>query len=162
MAPLVVVGTWVLMFGAALVFVAWYGSNVPSWDDWDMIPTATGVQPVTLEWLWSQHNEHRIPVPRLVMLGLYGLFGLDFQVGMYFNVISTALLALALAVAARRLRGRWSVTDAFFPLLLLNWGQGVNFIWGWQVEFYLSTVLAGIVLLVILPTSPQLSVHRAL
>ncbi len=54
------------MLAAALAFVANYGNNVPSWDDWDMNPDADGQQPVTTTWLWSQHNEHRIPVPRLI------------------------------------------------------------------------------------------------
>ena len=140
---------WLGMWAADLAYVARFGSNVPYRDDWDMVPTVTGVQPVTAGWLWSQHNEHRIPVPRLVMLALYRTFGFDFRVGMVFNVCATAALALGLIQAARRLRGRASLADAFFPLVLLNWGQGINFIWGWQVEFFLSTSLAGAVLLVL-------------
>src|SRR5690606_31545168 len=69
-APLVVWSTWALMLAGALWFLGRYGSNVPSWDGWDMVPTLTGHQPVTLDWLWSQHNEHRVPVPRLLLLGL--------------------------------------------------------------------------------------------
>ena len=140
---------WLGMWAADLAYVAHFGSNVPYRDDWDMVPTVTGVQPVTAGWLWSQHNEHRIPVPRLLTLALYRTFGFDFRVGMVFNVCVTAVLALGLIQVARRLRGRASLADAFFPLVLLNWGQGINFIWGWQVEFYLSTALAGAVLLVL-------------
>ena len=44
---------WLAMLTAALTLVSIYGSNVPSWDDWDMVPTVTGHQPVTLEWLWA-------------------------------------------------------------------------------------------------------------
>ena len=46
-----VVAVWTIWSGmllAALLLVIYYGSNVPSWDDWDMIPTLTGNQPVTL------------------------------------------------------------------------------------------------------------------
>ena len=57
---------WVAMLASALLYVHAFGSNVPSWDDWDMVPTLTHVQPVTAEWLWSQHNEHRVPLPRLL------------------------------------------------------------------------------------------------
>jgi hypothetical protein len=52
-------------------------------------------------------------------------------------------------VLARRLRGRPSYSDAFFPLLLLNWGHAANFLWDWQVQFHLSTVVAGATLLLI-------------
>jgi len=159
--PLFVWGTWALLLAAGLAFVARYGSNIPSWDDWDMIPTMTGEQPITATWLWSQHNEHRIPVPRLLMLALYRVFGCDFRVGMYFNVLSTAALALALILAARQGRGRLSWSDAFFPVLLLNWSEGVNFIWGWQVEFFLSTLLAGIMLLLIVRSGSQPTIATA-
>src|SRR5271166_2822335 len=111
---------WLFMTVAGLGLVARYGSNVPSWDEWDIVPTMTGVQPITLEWLWSQHNEHRIPVPRLVMLALFRIFGDDFRVGMYFNVLSMAALALGLIYVARRIRGRTALVDTFFPLILLN------------------------------------------
>ena len=52
-------------------------------------------------------------------------------------------------LVARRLRGLTAWTDAFFPLLLLNWGHCENLIWCWQVEFVLSTLLAGVALLII-------------
>ena len=44
-------GAWAAMLAAALYFVAHYASNVPSWDDWDMVPTLTRNQPVTWDWL---------------------------------------------------------------------------------------------------------------
>jgi hypothetical protein len=161
LVSLTVWGTWTLMLAAALVYVAKYGSNVPSWDDWDMVPMMTGEQPVTAAWLWSQHNEHRIPVPRLLMLALYRLFGCDFRVGMYFNVLSMGALALGMIWAAKNLRGGLSFWDAFFPVLLLNWGQGLNFIWGWQVEFFLSTLLAGVLLLLIVRSGTRLRLGTA-
>ncbi|MEJ7914047.1 MAG: hypothetical protein WKF70_12885, partial [Chitinophagaceae bacterium] len=148
-ARLMVWGTLGVMLAAALAFVWRYGSNVPSWDDWDMVPTMTGHQPVTLEWLWSQHNEHRVPVPRIIGLALYWLFGNNFRVGMYFNVITVGSLAFAMILLTKRLRGHLEYSDAFFPLLLLNWAQGVNFIWSWQIEFFSSTALAASVLLII-------------
>lgn len=143
-------GGWAALVTAALFYVARYGSNVPSWDDWDMVPTVTGVQPVTLDWLWSQHNEHRIPVPRLVMLALAAVFGFDFRVWMVGNVVLMAAVSAGFLLALRRLRGRTSVTDVFVPIVLLNWGQGLNFIWGWQLEFFVSTALAAAVLLAFL------------
>ena len=134
---------WLAMSVAALALVATYGSNVPSWDDWDIVPTATGHQPVTLEWLWSQHNEHRVPVPRLLLLAMLRLLPMDFRTGMYFNALVASSLALGMMLAMRRLRGRSSYLDAFFPILLLNWSQAPNFLWCWQVQFYASLALAG-------------------
>jgi hypothetical protein len=148
-AAVFVWGTWGLMLVAALACVWQYGSNVPSWDEWDMVPTLTGAQPVSITWLWSQHNEHRIPLPRLIFLLLNHLVGPDFRVVMFFNVIAVSALALAMIVTAQRQRGELSYSDAFFPLLLLHWGHSINLLWGWQLQFFASTILAGIVLLLI-------------
>jgi hypothetical protein len=159
---IIVWGTLVVMLIAALSFVALYGSNVPYRDDWDIVPTMTGHQPITVEWLWSQHNEHRVPVPRIIGLVLYWIFGMDFRVGMYFNVITVACLAFTMILVAKRLRQRLEYSDAFFPLLLLNWGQGLNFIWSWQIEFFLSTALTGIVLMLIVYLRIRLTVRSAI
>jgi hypothetical protein len=140
---------WLVMLAAALTLVAVYGSNVPSWDDWDIVPAATGHQPVTAEWLWSQHNEHRVPLPRLLLLALMRSIPMDFRTGMYFNVLGTGALALGMVFAARRVRGWSSYLDAFLPLALMNWAQAVNFLWCWQVQFYASMLLSGAALILI-------------
>jgi hypothetical protein len=137
------------MLLAALAFVGAYGSNVPSWDDWDLVPALTGEQPVTAAWLWSQHNEHRIPLPRLLLLGLNRLAGCDFRVAMFFNVSALGALAFGMILAAKRVRGRVGYADAFFPLALLHWGHGANFLWASPIQYVLSTALASVVLLAV-------------
>lgn len=152
---------WLAMLAAALLFVRAYGSNVPSWDDWDMVPTLTRAQPVTVEWLWSQHNEHRVPLPRLLFLGLNRLTTVDFRVTMYADVFAVGLLAAAFAWTAAQVRGRASPADLFFPVVLLELGQAANLLWGWQLEFFVSAVLAGTALVAIAGSGTTLSHRRA-
>lgn len=152
---------WLAMLLGALGLVASYGSDVPSWDDWDMVPTLTHAQPVTPEWLWSQHNEHRVPLPRLIFLALNRLTTVDFRVTMYADVLAVGLLAAVFMGAAARLRGRASLADAFFPLVLLELGQSVNMLWGWQLEFFASAILGGVAVLAIALAGTALSVRRA-
>jgi len=154
-------GTWAAMLLAALAFVWRFGSNVPSWDDWDMIPVLTRHQPVTWDWLWSQHNEHRVPLPRLVFLGLDRLFGVDMRVTMYFDVLLMATLAAAMMLTAARLRGRASAVDAFFPMVMLSLGQAQNWLWGWQLQFFASVAIACVALLAIVRAEATLSSTRA-
>src|ERR1700704_4257497 len=107
----------------AFAFVWRFGSDVPFWDEWNMIDAATGAQRVTIEWLWMPHNGHRIPLPKLVLLGLYKISGTDFRAGMFFNVVTLAAAAAALIRASCLMReGKFSLADAVFPLLLLHWG----------------------------------------
>ena len=46
-------------------------ADLPYWDDWEMVPVITGHEPVTLKWAWAQHNEHHMPVPKLILVGLF-------------------------------------------------------------------------------------------
>jgi len=77
------------------------------------------------------------------------LVATDFRVGMYFNVIATSLLALGMILTARHIRGNASYLDAFFPVAAMNWGQAINFLWCWQVQYSASILLAGAVLMLI-------------
>lgn len=150
---------WAAMTAGALGLVARYGSNVPSWDDWDMVPSLTHAQPVTGGWLWSQHNEHRVPLPRLLYLAVNRVTGTDFRATMVVDALAMAAVAAAMIVAARRRRGP-SLADAFFPLVLLHWGQAANLLWGWQLQFFCSVVLACIALLAIVRTEPGTDLRR--
>src|SRR5258705_770886 len=141
---------WAAMLAGTLAFVAHYASNLPSWDDWDMVPTLTRTQPVTWGWLWSQHNEHRVPLPRLIFLGLDWLTVIDMRVTMVFDLLVMAALAAAMILVATRLRGRPSAWDAFFPLVLLHVGQAANLLWGWQLQFFASVALACVALLAVM------------
>ena len=146
---------WLVMLTAAIVLVAVNGRNVPCWDDWDLVPAMTGQQPVTAQWLWSQHNEHRVPVPRLLMLALLRLGPADFRAGMYYNVFAAAALALLMIFAARRARGYAAYSDVFFPVVLMHWGEAINYLWCWQVQFYTSMLLAGCALALIVRSATR-------
>src|SRR5664280_3224462 len=44
-------------------------SSLPYWDGWIQINFAAGGgNPFTFDWLWSQYNEHRMPIPKLFLL----------------------------------------------------------------------------------------------
>jgi hypothetical protein len=149
---------WLACVGAALSFVGSYGANLPWADDFEIVPQLTGRRPVTAGWLWSQHNEHRIAVPRLVLLALFRLTGGDFRGGMYFTVAVPAGVSLAMVLAARRLQGGTRYWDAFFPLAALHGGQAENLLWCWQVQFSASVLFVSLALLAVVrepsPRSP--------
>src|SRR5262245_15499665 len=87
---------WAAMTAGGLGFITHFGSNVPYWGEWSMVDVVSGAKPLTLEWLWSPHNGHRVLLPRLVLLGLYKVSGVDFRVGMYFNIAVLAAASAAL------------------------------------------------------------------
>lgn len=153
---------WALLAGAALFLVWSHGRMVPLWDDYLVIPQMTGAEPVTPEWLWTVHYNHRIPLPKLFFVALGRITNCNLPVGMYFNVIALTVLAAIFILDARSLRGWTSFADAFIPLLLLNFGNHRNFLWFWQTSIIIPIFLTGILLLLVVRNKSSLSVWSAL
>jgi hypothetical protein len=156
-ARLFVTATWLVMISAAVFLVVRYGVDVPLWDDFALVPVLTGEKPLTVGWLWAQHNESRIAVSKLVLLGAYRLSGFDFRAGMFLNVAALGALAYSLIRVARKLRGASYYSDAFFPIVLLNWGHHADLLWSIQVVNVLAMTMASFLLLLILahPSRPK-------
>lgn len=139
-----VILAWAIMTVADLGLVARYGQNVPLADDWYLV--SRDHWSVTY-WGWNTlHNEHRLPLPRGIIVELHRLTGMDFRAAMVLSVVLLALAAAVLARAAAGIRGRASGADAFFPLVLMSWAHAENLLMSWQVQFTLSVALASVAL----------------
>jgi hypothetical protein len=150
-------GTWSVMTVTALYWTTRYGIDVPFLDSWILVPVLSGDQPLDWAWLWHPHTAHRFTLPWLVLLGLYRVGHYDFSTGVQLGPLLMSALAAAMIASARRLRGRTSAVDAFFPLLLLHWGASESFLWTWQLVFFIPITLMGFVLLIIVNQGPKLS-----
>lgn len=153
-------GCWFVSATTVLVAVLQGARNVPIQEDWHVIPAAGGYQRDFLAWLWLPNNEHRVPLPKLLYVGLLRLWT-DFRVGMVFSMVLLVAVSAAFVVVVRRLRGHTRWTDAFFPLVFLHLGHWENFGWSWQITFVLATVLACGVLLTVASGRPITTVPRA-
>jgi hypothetical protein len=154
---LVVWGVWAAMLLVALVAIARYGPEIPRAEDWLLVPPLTGNEASLVTWLWEQNSEHRVPLPRLAYLALLKLTRGDFRAGMVFDTLAIAALAAAMMLTARRLRGRSSYADAFFPVAFLHLGHWDNLVWSWQIQFVLSTLFASAFLLIIVIRGAELT-----
>jgi hypothetical protein len=151
--------TWAAMTLLALVATAVYGRWLPWSDDFDLVPYLTGDRPVTAGWLWEQHNEHRIPLVKLLFVGLGRLSGADYRWTVVVNALILSATAAAMILAARRLRGHSAWTDAAFPAVLLHLGQGA-LVWAFQTPFVLTTVL-GCLFVAAAVAAPRTAAWRA-
>jgi hypothetical protein len=153
-------GTWAVLLAGLLYYVGRFASDVPVVDDWEFVPVLTGSVPLDASWLWARHNEHRLPLPKLLLVGLSATAGYDPRAGMYASCVLMGIAAAALILLARRLRGRTAYADAFFPLALLNWGQSYNLLVAIAVHPVSCTLLA-VLALVTLASTPHLSTGKA-
>lgn len=134
---------WAASTFVAGSFVLMLGTNAPYADEWEFVPILVGENPddnPILPWLWQQHNEHRLPLPRAVYLVLFKLTH-DFRAGMFLQVAMLSALAFFLMRYAVRLRGKPHWADAFFPISMLHIGHWENFIMGYQICFVLFAAL---------------------
>jgi hypothetical protein len=159
-ARLLVWGSWTAGLVSSLTVVLLNARNFPVYEDWKLVPALAGHQDHFLSWLWSPVNTHRVPLPRLIYLGLLELWP-DFRVGMVFNILLLGLIAAAFIFYLRRLRGRTRWTDAFFPVAFLSLGNWANMGFSWLLMWVVAAALACGLLLGIVPTG-ELSTRRAL
>ncbi len=142
---------WGVLTLVAFGYVYACGFNAPVIDEWEFVAVLVGKEPWT-PWLWEQHNEHRLPLPKLIYYAQFWLTH-DFRSGMFIVVAMQSALSLGLMRYSARLRGRADWPDAFFPISLLHIGQWENFLLGYQICFALFTVLvSGLVVVMLCAT----------
>ncbi len=133
---------WATMTIRLLRFVQRFTRNIPYADDFAMVPVMTGAEPISLGWAWAQHNEHRPVLSRLIIAGLFRFVANDFRTPRYANAVLLSLMAAAMLVLVRRLRGSYRLTDALLPLAILNFAQAESVMVGFAMNLVLSSVLA--------------------
>jgi len=135
--------------------VANFGVDVPYWDQWDLVPDLEKLYAggLGLSDLWAQHSEHRVLVPRALMLGLARLTGWDVRYELWLSLLLALLsagLCLRLWRAARANAGvsAFAWLPAIGSLGLFSLRQWENWLWGWQLTIHLTVLalLAGLVL----------------
>ena len=150
---------WFAMLAVSVVYVSRYALTNPFVDEWEFIPVLLQEKP-GLPWLWELHNEHRFPLPRAIYLSLFRLTG-NLRIGCFISLAGMSLLALGWMSLAARIRGRPSICDAVFPLLLMHPGQGENLYMGYQMCFMLMAVLACMLMWVMVKFNGQDAFRRA-
>ena len=136
--PIVCWTVWAAMTFGMVFYVRHYTRNVPYGDDMALVAMMTGNQPVTIDWLWAQHNEHRPVISRLILAGLTRFVQNDFRTGLYFNVGVMSGGAGMMLLLARRLRGSTRVTDSVLSLSILNISQADCLVMAFALNLVLS------------------------
>ncbi|MEO1028768.1 MAG: hypothetical protein AAFX02_06875 [Pseudomonadota bacterium] len=130
---IVILGVLVALW-TALYVVRWY-SPTPFMDQWDQL----GGPSSFADW-FSQHNEHRIALPRLIFLLDEALGGKQL-VNLGFNWVMAGMIAVCVTLMAgvdSKLRFATPRMLVLGPALALSYSasQYANFDWGFQVQFF--------------------------
>lgn len=130
---------------AVLGLIICFSVNVPFWDQWDLVPIIERFRASTLTFgdLFRQHNEHRIPVPLTLQLGLAALSGWDTRwelfasllIGMCSFVVLRGVLSRTSDILSASERALVGVATSF---LVFSAAQWENWLWGWQLSWFLG------------------------
>ena len=122
-------------------------SSLPYWDGWRQIEVAAnGASPVSPSWLWQQHNEHRLVLPKLFLAVDLQLFGAR-QAFMLASIFAIQLMHFGLLSWSMRALGNWNgvlwrTGTGLAAFCLFCPTQWENFVWGFQVCFILPSFFA--------------------
>src|SRR5215212_4535057 len=138
-----------LPLALALTYVHRFGVNVPENDDWFFIPTLEAFYSgkAWLPLVLQHYTEHRVIIPKLLILGFSAFNHFDLKFEMYFSVLLMALCALLIWRLIRiTATPSWVVIPA--GVLLLSLAQAENLLNGWQFCMPLANAfLLGMVVL---------------
>jgi hypothetical protein len=156
---------WLRLFHFALILappiyliflLARYQIDLPVWDQWPQVDLLDKLfqGQLTFADIWRQHNEHRQPFPRMIMLGLAYASHWNMAWELLFNLLAGAA---CFAVFGYQVIKTLKVTNTpiamwLFPalsLLIFSVAQYENWFWGFAINIYLHLicVLGTIVLL---------------
>jgi len=139
---------WLVMLALLVRQVVVFGTVTPFNDDWIMMANLRQDAEFHAPWLWWVHNEHRIPLAKLVYLASVGWTS-DIRGGTFGTVLLLAAVSWSCIRMARRLRGRAHFTDAFFAFLWMNGAQSENVLNSFQVAFAIPAAVTTVGLVVV-------------
>ncbi len=148
----VVWSAWAVVTLAAILYIQHFARNLPFMDDFAIVPVMTGHEPLSLRWAFSQHNEHRMVIPKVILATLYRAIP-DFRAGLYLNAGLLSTASASMILLARRLRGWTSITDAVLPLSILNIGQSECFLIGFALNLVLTAWISYVLIVAMCRTS---------
>jgi len=123
--------------------LAKWAVDVPYLDEWDVLRSSELPTGLAWKWLWAPHNEHRILLTHLEVLGLYHLTGWNLVVQQLANYAFYVAAVILLGWCAhRRLPSvpRW--VWAAFLLFLLSPRLGESMLWGFQSQWHFAWAFA--------------------
>ncbi len=154
-SPVIIAASWAILFSGvgtifccAYMMVATY-SPLPFWDGWlQVMYGAQGGNPFTLDWIWSQYNDCRMPIPKLFLLADLHWFHATqvFLLGSIFVILFLQLLLFAWMLRALGgWRGSlWRTGVGLAAFCLFNLAQWENLTWGSQVCFVFPGLFASL------------------
>ena len=113
---------WLVATGALFYWIQQAGIGLPHNDEYfAFMPVITGQEALSVKWLWTPANEHRIPLLKLYLYTIGEWSHWNFRASLRINlfVLSIGVLTVILALRKWR-RGKSTLSDCAIPFAVLN------------------------------------------
>lgn len=120
--------------------------NVPFRDEWTVVPYIQRFRSgdLTLSELWAQHNEHRMAVPRVLILLLASLTRWNLRIEVIVGVVLAVVTYLGVRVLLRQSLGRddrrLPAATLLCAFLVFSAVQWENWLFGFQLAWFLAVL----------------------
>ncbi len=146
-------GIWGLLIVTGLLLIVKYHHSIPisPGDDWGRyLMCIAGTRPMTVHELWQPEYEHRLLLITVVGVALLKASAGDYWSMALFYVLCMGVLSAGFLLAARRVRGRASYTDAVLPLgVFVGMFTEMLFYGNWLTYFAEAWVPGGIFVIMV-------------
>lgn len=168
----ILIGVSVVTSGGAALVAAWlfvrlfarYSVDVPYYEDWVAASLLDRQDRGVLSWqdLWKSNNEHRVPVPLVVILVIGRLTRFNVRAQMGTSMLAIFASCGGAFYAARRLAVQLRVSAipalGLVAAFLLSRAQWSNILWGWQITLTFGAAFGFATLLIIAPVGTATTV----
>ena len=142
------IGACLLVILPALImlfYIRSFGINLVYWDQWDFLPYLEKLfqGTLTIEDIFSQHNEHRLFFPRLIMLVLAGITHYNTVAEMYASWVICICSGIAVFLLFRWMFAKsCNICLYFIPVswIIFSIRQYENLLWGFQIQIFLCVL----------------------
>lgn len=128
---------------AIICLIHYYAINLPFSDDYALIPILKSINHGHIPWglLWAQHNEHRIFFPNVILTIMAKITHWNVTDILYLSAIIAGVGFLGMVMIIRKhiLTSKFTFLAILLSaIVFFSPAQSQNWLWGWQLEWFLS------------------------
>lgn len=98
-----------ISFSCFIILLAYQflGANsFPYTDDWHFLDYVLGIKPISWDWLWQLHVDHRLPLQKILQVPLLWFSSADYRILVFANAVFAYVAVLFMLKVVRLYRGR--------------------------------------------------------
>lgn len=138
-----------------IIFVANFGENVPYWDQWNVVGLFEKISTGTASFgdFFTQNNEHRLAFPLLIIVPLAFISKWDVRYELYTSIFLAAITFLVIyklsSIHRKNGHNKLDYLTFLTSLLIFSLAQYQNWLWGFQLAWFLVNLCLVIAVLII-------------